>query len=78
MRWVSDLGCGMRSAEATTTSTYDSVSHHLHMLTRADHSYLDRLAINEQTVEGGESLAGAVRLLERDVRDAATDATRSV
>jgi hypothetical protein len=25
---------------------------------------LDRLAINEQTVQGGESLAGAVRLLE--------------
>lgn len=48
------------------------------MLNGADHSYLDRLAVDEQTVKGGESLAGAVRLLERDVRDATANATGSV
>jgi hypothetical protein len=43
-----------------------------------DNLNLDRLAVDEQTVEGGESLAGAVRLLERDVRDATANATGSV
>jgi len=43
-----------------------------------DNLDLDRLVINEQTVEGLESLAGAVRLLERDVRDATADAAGPV
>jgi len=43
-----------------------------------DNLDLDRLAVDEQTVEGGESFAGAVRLLERDVRDATANATGSV
>lgn len=41
-------------------------------------SYLDRLVVDEQTVEGGESLASTVGMVERDVGDATADATGSV
>ena len=41
-------------------------------------SYLDGLVVNEQTVEGGKGLAGAVRMVEQDVRNAAADTTGSV
>lgn len=41
-------------------------------------SYLDRLVVDEQAVEGGESLASTVGMVERDVGDATADTTGSV
>jgi hypothetical protein len=66
------LDLGLRDALGERLGLRDEVGR------RNDNLDLDRLAIDEQTVEGRESLAGAVRLLERDVRDATADATGSV
>jgi hypothetical protein len=41
-------------------------------------SYLDRLVVDEQTVEGREGLAGAVGMVERDMSDAAADPTGTI
>jgi hypothetical protein len=67
----------MRSAEATMTSTWDELA-----LTSIEEAigrkYLDWPTVDEETVQLGESLAGAIGMVEGDMGNATADTARAV
>src|SRR4051812_31494667 len=82
MRSEKDLVAGRvtASAELTTISIWNwckQISRWMSSLVAAP-TYLDRLVVHAQTVQGLEGLASAIRLPEGHVGDAAAEAVGSI